>query len=94
MGGGVNNGRYKANYKHFNGVRLCANGRKQERRNGYKSKRANGGKIGGLEKMKKLLDVIMFLFGLGSKTQTGKDAESAKICDFSGQGRGEEDGNK
>ena len=42
--------------------------------------------------MKKLLDVIMFLFGLGSKTQTGKDAESAKICDFSGQGRGEDTG--
>jgi hypothetical protein len=40
--------------------------------------------------MKKLLDVIMFLFGLGSKTQTGKDAASAKICDFGGQGRGED----
>lgn len=44
--------------------------------------------------MKKILDVVMFLFGLGSKTQTGKDAESAKICNFSGQGRGEESGKR
>lgn len=44
--------------------------------------------------MKKFIDFILFCFGLGSKTQTGKDAASAKICDFSGQGRGEESGKR
>lgn len=81
---GGKNGHYKANYRHFDGVRLCANGRKKERRNGYKSKRANGGKIGGYEKMKKFIakfiDVLAFVFS----KRAGVDAG---ICDYSGQGR-------
>lgn len=75
--GGAENGRYKANYKHFDGVRLCA----------------NGGKIGGLEKMKKFISILkktldIILFCLGFKgTETGKKAVDDGLCDFSGQGR-------
>lgn len=90
MGGGVNNGRYKANYKHFNGVRLCANGRKQERRNGYKSKRANGGKIGGYEKMKKFVKKVINIlaFCLGVKGNAiEKDMIEQGLLSREGQGR-------
>lgn len=86
MGGGVKNGRYKANYKHFNGVWLCANGRKQERRNGHKGKRANGGKIGGYEKMKKFIAILKVIKSLFDGSAM-REAIEAGAVSFEGQGR-------
>lgn len=40
--------------------------------------------------LKKIGDVMMFCLGLGGKTETGKKAESDGLCDFGGQGRGED----
>lgn len=37
--------------------------------------------------IKKFIDVLAFCLGLGSKTETGKEAERLGLCDFSGQGR-------
>jgi hypothetical protein len=72
------------------GVRLCANGRKQERRNGYKSKRANGGKIGGFEKMKKFIkkfiDVLAFVLCVKGNEIEKEMIEKGAIS-RAGQGR-------
>lgn len=38
--------------------------------------------------MRRLLDILYLLFGLGGKTEAGKRAEALGLCDFSGQGRG------
>lgn len=40
--------------------------------------------------LKKIGDILLFCLGLGSKTKTGKKAERLGLCDFSGQGRGED----
>jgi hypothetical protein len=42
--------------------------------------------------IKKVFDILAFCLGVRG-TETGKEAERLGLCDFSGQGRGEEDGN-
>lgn len=41
--------------------------------------------------IKKLFDILAFCLGVRG-TETGKEAEQLGLCDFSGQGRGQEDG--
>lgn len=41
--------------------------------------------------IKKFVDILAFCLGVRG-TETGKEAERLELCDFSGQGRGQEDG--